>query len=770
MRFFLVFTFTFWLFAISADTLPPTRVTPVNVAEAVFAPFWDHEFKENRQWQVERGKFIYNFGTSGFAWDKAGSFDEPAFQMVRTNPVKCAGYDHLLATLKAPVGVKLRITLETDAGVKSHEWQCTSVYRDEYEMSLGGAGVIQKMTLEIFDNADNRVLQGAFHWFGLRNRASLDLLKQEYRQLAEQPLDVFLAPRETEPAFVPLVGLLARPAMMQKIQNDYRKNGKGPLLEAGDYEPEKQLRTYLNWSNQQIFGRIDNDDQKLRPSEHMLKAAIISRDADLMRLAVRNSIVLALTPYWDASFQVYFRDSGWEQRPFTHSAAAYDLALTLDLASDMLSDAGRELIARRLSTEALAMINHTVWKYQYIVNNNQMVVFSKGRIAAYLALEKVRGWNSNRIKPYTELAYDEFKETVDAILHADGSFLEGTAYFCYSIGNIVPVFQMYASARNLDIAAIMPEKLRATGLYTDVMVSTDRRGGLIPISSGQGMAISPPLEIVQSLSIAAPQSQWTRIYHTMMQKRDNQPIPSPVFYQQLRQVPKDIPPYKVFAELPEMGAAASVRVFKEQPVKILLLGAVANYHGHQHNDKGSFVLEYAGDTYAMDPGGQNYADADSRNVIQASWHNVLVPLNAAEKDAVHSKAAIRPEGTGNETTFRMSINPASSWPESYRKWLRTVDSPAPDRITIADEYELKSGDGVQFVWMTALPWKKESAQTIRLDGQDSYALITFPSGVEFKSETVTVRRTEKVSRLLFEKNGAAGKLAIEVRLFKKVNP
>jgi hypothetical protein len=56
-----------------------------------------------------------------------------------------------------------------------------------------------------------------------------------------------------------------------------------------------------------------------------------------------------------------------------------------------------------------------------------------------------------------------------------------------------------------------------------------------------------------------------------------------------------------------------------------MLGTKANSHCHRHNDRGSFVLEFDGDSYAADSGGQNYADIDTKNVVRADYHNMLVP-------------------------------------------------------------------------------------------------------------------------------------------------
>lgn len=81
----------------------PTRVTPINPAEAVFAPFWDYNMQEMRNWKVVRGATAHPFGSTGFSWSRKNSeTGKSAFLMERANPVPCARYDKLISCIRAP--------------------------------------------------------------------------------------------------------------------------------------------------------------------------------------------------------------------------------------------------------------------------------------------------------------------------------------------------------------------------------------------------------------------------------------------------------------------------------------------------------------------------------------------------------------------------------------------------------------------------------------------------------------------------------------------
>lgn len=228
----------------------PTRVTPINPAEAVFAPFWDYNMQEMRNWKVVRGATAHPFGSTGFSWSRKNSeTGKSAFLMERANPVPCARYDTLISCIRLPVGSTLKITLDTDAGTKEHSWTGKSPYRDEYAMPLGGAKEIRKITLEIFDTGKNAVTQGAFLWMGLRNSNNLKLITEQRKQFAEQPLDIFMAPKDTVPSYQPRVGLLGRGLRLKRIQDEYqamkKKAGRELLTEnlPDGYAPEKRCPT-----------------------------------------------------------------------------------------------------------------------------------------------------------------------------------------------------------------------------------------------------------------------------------------------------------------------------------------------------------------------------------------------------------------------------------------------------------------------------------------------------------------------------------------------
>ena len=90
------------------------KPTPINMAEAIFEPFWDPQLSGLAQWTVEPGeahglKVRQNWCWVTFEWARKPAAG-PALRMWRKFDLDCSGYDHLLISVMAPEGSILRVT------------------------------------------------------------------------------------------------------------------------------------------------------------------------------------------------------------------------------------------------------------------------------------------------------------------------------------------------------------------------------------------------------------------------------------------------------------------------------------------------------------------------------------------------------------------------------------------------------------------------------------------------------------------------------------
>ena len=754
------------------------RVTPVNPAEAVFAPFWDMDLREIQQWKVNAGSVRNEWCNVSYRWDrKKIQPGNPAFEMTRSEVFSCEGYDTLLFSGRTPQQSKIRVELETDLGKRTGEWIAVRPVRDEYAMKLDGAKTIRRITFQVFDTGKNQETEGSLLWMGLQNGKGLKELLEQRKRFAAQPLDVFFRPGRPDVKFSGRVNLLAPAEQLEAVQIAYQqrklKLEKDFIFENNldEYEPEKLLADTLPFANPHLFGRIRDDGRNFRDIRGLFSKALITKNRQMLEKALRAALVIALTPNWDCSFLSDFPDSGWDQRVFSQAYAAEIVALALDCGDELLSQAGKNLLLKRLAQDGLGSINYNVWRYTYLFGNNQLSVFTRGRIAAYLTLEKAYAWNGPRVKPYTEMAMSELFASVEKLVYPDGSFMEGPGYFFYTVSSIQPVLEMYAGARGKPLRSIVPECMKNLGRFGDAFISTDRRGGVIPVSSSQSEGRHAAIPTYQFLALLSPDSQWVTLYHDRMRKWSGNEfwIPDVAAMAHHAQVAPGPVKVKPLTVLPQMGVAASTRFIGDVPVKLLLVGTKANCRSHRHNDRGSFVLEFAGDTFAADPGGQSYADAAGHMVKRSDYHNMLVPgIMPDNEELMVASADVCPKAEGNEKSFHAEINPAPSSRPYFTEWKRVIDSPVPDHFVFRDEYKLTpEHSSARFLWITELPWKQLESGVIRIDGQNAYALIRYPKDMKFQADVLTIRRTEKFNRLSIEKNAASGVIEMEIRLFRK---
>jgi hypothetical protein len=210
---------------------------------------------------------------------------------------------------------------------------------------------------------------------------------------------------------------------------------------------------------------------------------------------------------------------------------------------------------------------------------------------------------------------------------------------------------------------------------------------------------------------------------------------------------------------------ASIRALGNEMVKLLIMGNKANA-GHTHEDKGSFVLEFAGQTFACDPGTCDYSHPLSDILKHCERHNMLVPVGTATRPQPKNPLPfdIKPQGHGDARQFHAVIDATPGWEDYYKRWIRTWDSPGPDTLVIRDEYELAQGNGVEFYWNTAREVHVDGP-TITLYGRRGSAIISVPPDCQVRVDELPMLEDESIRRIAICKSAPAGSLEVTVKLF-----
>jgi hypothetical protein len=743
---------------------------PINVAETIVEPFWDPGVSDLEHWTVDAGpqhglKVEQYWCDVMFSWARK-PVDGPAVKMSRKWDLDCSAYDRLIVSAMLPTGCTMQVCAVTDHGLRKAMFGPSPGKVQEYELPLEGASRITDFSLEIFA-VGNAPQTGYLNWIGLVDSRRLELYQAQWKNLADRrDWDKLLKPESFEPAYTPCYGLWVQAQELDDIRRAYQERakatGRDPLSAPLPEAPETFIREFLGGANYARFSR--QRDQQQLPFVDGLRAAfagLVLKDKRMLRYAARTALTIALVPFWDDGFMCYFPYSGFDQRCFLQTAVLRLLAAMLDGAGELLTPAGKDLILRRMAEHGLGNINFVVWKYDYIRTCNQLAAFSQGRIPAYIILEK-HGWHT---REYTELAVRELLDSLDKNVLPDGSFLEGSSYFGYTMSTALYALHAYAQGRGKELGQVIPECILRTAGFAEAMMTTaDNEGDVIPFADAQSEGSTMPLDMLAYLACAMPESQWTTMFRRSLTAAGGM-TDSPVVWAVEKNIPKQGPALPAFTYLREMGVMSSVREHRGKTVKIALFGNHAGA-GHNHEDKGSFVLEFAGDVFAADPGGCNYSISGGEEMKHCQRHNMLTPINANVRPQPKNPIPvdIKPAGTGNARSFAAMIDLTPAWEGWFRKWIRTLESPTPDMLVIRDEYELAKGDSVDFHWHTKLPVEIQGNRFV-VSGRKGRAVIQGPDGVQIRQEKMLLRTGQTImNRISIRRAAPAGILEMRVKL------
>lgn len=746
------------------------NVVPINVAESIFEPFWDPALSGFKHWHIGKGeeyglRVTQEWARVTYEW-KGKPGTKPALKMYREFNIDCIDFDHVMFSIMAPKKAIIKINIETDQKNLNFQSEPFGDQGKEFFIELNGAKKILRINLEIYPREEG-VAIGWLRWIGLHHSERYKHYKKQWERFDDKWVG-YLKDESYEPAYQPNYGIVINNnefKALRKEHDDYiREKGTSPFIKKVEVlrheTPEKNIHEYVNFWTDTRFPRERDYYKRLTLKGPDLAAiGLLLKDKKLLRLAARYAMSMAMCGNWNDSVLCNFPAGHWEHRSFVKSIIAYELGTILDLAGEMFTDLGRDLILRRLGEEAIGGINYITWKHDYIFHNNQLIWFSHGRLLAYAILEQ----HFNHIKPYTEIAYKEVIENLNNILYEDGGYGEGPSYFNCIGQHASLALYYYSRLRGINFNEVIPEKMKRTADFIECLRSTVDDRDVIPICDGKPLLEQGTLAFMAYL---LPDSSWVNLFEKSFARMDG--LPSDLIAFKIKQdIQGKKSPIHNFIALPDMGILSSYREIQGEAVKLFIMANKANID-HQHEDKGSFVLEFAGDTFAMDPGSCDYASPLSALLKQCQRHNMLVPYGVNERP--HPKTPnhmdIKASGCGDDQKINAQMLLTTGWEEYYKTWIRSWNSISPDMLTIIDEYELRKGEGVEFYWNTQLEVSLRG-NNLKIDGQKAQIIIEVPKESTVAIKQLPMYENKPQNQIIIKKQGTKGKLEIKVKLLLK---
>lgn len=774
------------------------QLTPINSAEAVFEPFFDERIRELAHWTADAPGALGHKLTPSWAFVII-NWEQPAPDGLvlrlhrRYENLDCSAYDRLIVAINLPEDSVISLHAETDTGLRQRTGTPCGATRHEEWLELAGATRIHALTVEI-RNPRPAAGSGWLLWFGLQSTTRLPFHLAQWQGYDER-WDKYLQPPDYVPQFTPAYGLMVNADELAHVRRNFAAtNLARELRTVGDAArrigPESQIGENINFWNFNGMRREREMGRMLTLNgAFAAQAGVLFQDKELCRLAARFALSLVHCDHWEDVFYAWMRGANWDQRGFVQSIAVLDCSIILDLCGEWFTPLGRDLILRRIATEGHGAMCHAGWWWEYMFHTNQLAWITPARLYGLLVLEQhmpARSENypkpeKSRVAPHTDIVWADLEDNLAKALLPDGGYVEGATYFTWVARQAVFSALLYGRGRGKDARQLVPASLFKTAGLAEMLFSTDEGQDMLLTGDacyafGEGLAF---------LAWLMPQSHWVTIYRKSLRRAGAAAM---LLAMRLdREIPAEGPPLNPFLELPDLGYMASVRKLGDAWVKLFILGNKAN-GDHQHEDKGSFILECAGDSFAFDFGVVDYANPVTDLLKQCQRHNMLTPWSEDERPRPLNpiRLDVKPAGSGDATRFHAAMDCTPGWAGWFSRWQRSWDAPTADTLIITDTWAVEKGKGVIFHWTTRLPMQLDGHRVI-IEGRRARAVLELPDDVEAQIEHLPLidprrratdeQRREVIQygwahaetqpRLTLKQRGASGSLRLAVKLHLK---
>ena len=440
---------------------------------------------------------------------------------------------------------------------------------------------------------------------------------------------------------------------------------------------------------------------------------LIDQDPACLRFAARIAVSVAHATSWAPHFMQSFPGSTWDTRGFPEAHATAGIALALDWAGAWFTPQGEHLVRYAIATKGLPQIREAFLQYEYMWNCNQHHMIGLGRLLGLLVLQKA--WP--RTMADLDVCERDLYEIIDRYIQPDGSTHEGVGYWSNSFRATLPALAALARLRGKSLQALVPPKLRTMDNYIASLLSTaGEPGSYHPIADTVGDTVA--VDAIAMLAAALGSPLWQGLMADCLRrgkkvKRDWSSdgcfavIHGPEHFPTEAVV--DLPAY---TKLAKAGTVSSFRRIGQDGVRLFLVGAMENA-GHCHRDKGSFILEAGGESFAVDRGAVPYEDAANLPFMKSEVaHNLAVPDGCGQ----HNPSPFASDwiAQGNGVALQATIDTGKTWQAPVVSCCRTINSPTPDLIEITDEIELAEPRTVTFFLHSPLPMRtRRGKSTVR---------------------------------------------------------
>lgn len=700
------------------------RIVPINEAEAIIEPFWDGGSSEHPKDKYSLlSEYIIDI-TPGFAcavtqdWycvevsiDSAQP-EYTAVTMKRECDINVEDYDIFRVFASVPDSVKMtaracidgqNITLiDNYAGINN---------TDEIDGAFSG----EKMTrLELsFCTVANRPCSVILMWLGLSNHAA-----QKKMESRKSPFNAEWNAHISANSgkVTPDIGIYFDDDELIRIRSRVKKGNEKRTFDRIREEavkdmsiiPEDIIGLFVPDPNE-YCRRRDMKQKALADSmERLAFVGLVDENMEMSRMSVRMALSIAHCNNWCECIMGAFPGATWHCRSFTEEIYTRACAIVLDWAGYCMTPHGKQVVRDAIIMKGLPRIESDFKRMEYIRGMNQGIAFCTGRIIGLLALVQCYP----RYRSLLLEAETDLHEMLDNYIHADSGTLEGISYWNYTIANAARALKALSKYYKVPFKEYLPEKFIKTGNYALGILSTAGDGTtFLNVGDAQmNQKIKPSLAAM--FYEISQKDEWKYLYRTTSAGNQYEgDIYQIIFYTDGLEEGET---YKLwenknrFSVMKDIGYTSIVRRANNLGNILFFYCSGPLEQGHCQEDKGSFIIEAAGEVLAMDRGmTANYGNPETKYLKISEYHNLLFPENGNGR--VLRQPADKPGGKLDSALYDgemlfIASNQQNAWEEgAFDVNFRRIISPSPELFIIDDEIEMSEDREMSFIINSLYP-------------------------------------------------------------------
>lgn len=663
----------------------------MNEAEAIFETFWDSgdTYPNHQKFDRMKNYDMHGDGEYKITWNGVQVFTYGSFILSRNLELDITNFDILSLKTSVPDGMNIIVRAMVD-GVLTELIKCTEATRcGEFEGNIKGKRITY-IELE-FIKVGNISSCAVLFWLSLANYADREkMLNRENGFRFPDCWDgCFRDDFEIKPHLSAYFSEKELENIRNKVKSGMCFKAFSELEQKANefikFEPEKYIGEFVT-NDVGVLGRNRNVASILRGKFMTVLAfvGLVKKDKEMLKMACRMALSVSCCDKWTEGYIGSFPGTTFHHRSFLEGELSLACAKVLDWAGEALTWHGRNIIYDAIIMKGFPRLEADIYTMDYIWYMNQGIVFAGFFIQSLLAVAK----RYPRYAPLIDKYEADLLQMWENYVTADGGSSEGPAYWDYSASNFMVTLYYVAKYRGKPLSAYVPDSLRKSELYAKGVLSTTEDGTYLIAFNDTPHKLRFSLATLTFFAQAGiDKKYWSSVLNYAADNFNNATNIDTFLIMSNGVEDVEIAVNKEgYTPMTSSGFVSLARNNSETGNTFLFVqGGLSEAGGHEHEDKGSFVIEAEGKTILSDRG---YARGkDALAFSSAKWHNLLYPELKNESHQVTGKEDcygkfLKAEYKDN--LFECVLDVASAWEGIFEKNIRTIISPDPNLFIIHD--------------------------------------------------------------------------------------